>query len=132
VEQRKINPWTWQDQYGFSQAIEVSGGQRVLYCAGQTSTDEDGTTVAPGDMRGQTAKALANLETVLQEAGLGLENVVRLNFYVTDVDRYLREGGQVIGERLGSLGLQPAGTLLQVTRLAFPDLLIEIEATAVG
>ena len=80
MEQRKINPWTWQDQYGFSQAIEVSGGQRVLYCAGQTSTDEDGNTVAAGDMRGQTERALANLETVLQQAGLGLEDVVRLNF----------------------------------------------------
>ena len=132
MEQRKVNPWTWQDQFGFSQAIEVSGGQRVVYCAGQTSTDEDGKTVAPGDMRAQTEKALDNVETVLREAGLGLENVVRLNYYVTDVDRYLREGGQVVGERLGPLGVQPASTLLGVSRLAFPDLLIEIEATAVG
>jgi enamine deaminase RidA (YjgF/YER057c/UK114 family) len=132
VEQRNVNPWAWQDQYGFSQAVEVSNAQRVLYCAGQTSSDEEGKTVAPGNMREQTKRALDNVETVLREAGLGLENVVRLNYYVTDVDRYLREGGQVVGERLGPLGVQPASTLLGVSRLAFPDLLIEIEATAVG
>ena len=132
MEQRKLNPWTWQDQYGFSQAIEVSGAERVLYCAGQTSTGEDGNTVAAGDMRAQTEKALDNLETVLRKAGLGLKNVVRLNFYVTDVDRFFGEGAQVIGERLGPACVQPSGTLLGVTRLAFPDLLIEIEATAVA
>ena len=132
MEQRKVNPWAWQDQFGFSQAIEVSGGQRVVYCAGQTSSDAEGRTVAPGDMRTQTEKALDNVEAVLREAGLGLENVVRLNYYVTDVDRYLREGGPAVGERLGPLGVQPASTLLGVSRLAFPDLLIEIEATAVG
>jgi enamine deaminase RidA (YjgF/YER057c/UK114 family) len=132
VEQRKVNPWTWQDEYGFSQAIEVTGAERVLYCAGQTSTAPDGSTVAPGDMRAQTEKAFDNLETVLEEAGLALENVVRLNYYVTDIDRFFGESAPVIGERLGPAGVQPSGTLLGVTRLAFPDLLIEIEATAVG
>lgn len=132
VEQRKVNPWTWQDQYGFSQAIEVSDTGRVLYCAGQTSVDDDGNTVAAGDMRAQTEKALDNLETVLREAGLGLENIVRLNYYVTDMDRFFGESAPVIGERLGAAGVQPSSTLLGVTRLAFPDLLIEIEATAVG
>ena len=132
MEQRKVNPWTWQDQYGFSQAIEVTGAERVLYCAGQTSTAPDGSTVAPGDMGAQTEKALDNLETVLREAGLGLESVVRLNYYVTDMERFSVEAAPVIGARLGGAGLQPAGTLVGVTRLAFPDLLIEIEAIAVG
>jgi enamine deaminase RidA (YjgF/YER057c/UK114 family) len=80
MDQRKVNPWTWQDQFGFSQAIEVSGAERVLYCAGQTSSDEQGNTVAPSDMGAQAAKALDNLETVLREAGLSLANVVRLNY----------------------------------------------------
>jgi enamine deaminase RidA (YjgF/YER057c/UK114 family) len=131
VDQRKVNPWTWQDQFGFSQAIEVSGAERVLYCAGQTSTGEGGNTVA-GDMGAQAAKALDNIETVLSEAGLSLANVVRLNYYVTDMDRYFEEAAPVIGERLGRAGVQPASTLLGVTRLAFPDLLIELEATAVA
>ncbi len=132
MEQRKVNPWTWQDQFGFSQGVEVTGANRVLYCAGQTSSDDEGNTVHAGDMRAQTQKALDNLETVLREAGMTLANVVRLNTYVTDVDRYLAEAAQVTGERLGAAGIQPSATLLGVTRLAFPDLLIEIEATAVA
>ena len=69
---------------------------------------------------------------MLREAGLGLDSVVRLNYYVTDIERFFVEGAPGIGARLGGAGLQPAGTLLGVTRLAFPGLLIEIEATAVG
>jgi enamine deaminase RidA (YjgF/YER057c/UK114 family) len=52
VEQRKINPWKWQDQYGFSQAIEVSNASRVLYCAGQASVDDTGKPVQVGDIPG--------------------------------------------------------------------------------
>jgi enamine deaminase RidA (YjgF/YER057c/UK114 family) len=131
MEQRKVNPWTWQDQFGFSQAIEATGASRVLYCAGQTSTGPDGATLHPDDMRAQGRAAIDNLETVLREAGMTLANVVRLNYYVTDVDRYLTEAA-AIGERVAAAGVQPAGTLLGVSRLAFPDLLIEIEATAVA
>ena len=132
MKQRNVNPWKWQDQFGFSQAIEVTGAERVLYCAGQTSSDDDGNTVGEGDMRAQTAKALDNVEAVLREAGLELGNVVRLNYYVTDVDRFLRDGSPVVGERLGAAGIRPSSTLLGVERLAFADLLIEIEATAVA
>jgi enamine deaminase RidA (YjgF/YER057c/UK114 family) len=132
VDQRKVNPWAWQDQFGFSQAIEVSGAERALYCAGQTSSDENGATVGGDDMAAQAAKALDNLETVLGEAGLSLANVARLNLYVTDMERFFAEAAPVVGERLGRAGIQPASTLLGVTRLAFPDLLIEIEATAVA
>jgi enamine deaminase RidA (YjgF/YER057c/UK114 family) len=131
MDQRKVNPWTWQDQFGFSQAIDVSGAERVLYCAGQTASDEQGNTVA-GDMGAQAAKALDNLETVLAEAGLSLANVVRLNYYVTNMDRFFEEAAPIVGERLGRAGIQPSSTLLGVTRLAFPDLLIELEATAVA
>lgn len=132
MEHRKVNPWTWQDEYGFSQAVEVSDGERVLYCAGQTSTGADGESLHADDMAAQTGEALDNLETVLREAGMSLTNVVRVNYYVTDVDRYLMEGAAVVGQRLGAAGVQPAGTLLGVARLAFPELLIEIEATAVA
>ena len=130
MEQRKINPWTWQDQFGFSQAVDVSGAERVLYCAGQTSSDADGSTLHAGDMRAQAAQALDNLETVLRGAGMSLADVVRLNSYVTDVDLFFAEGAQVVAERTAAAGIQPAATLLGVTRLAFPDLLIELEATA--
>ena len=132
MEQRKVNPWPWQDQYGFSQAIEVTGVERVLYCAGQTSSDSEGQTLHGDDMGGQCRQAFDNLETVLEQSDMTLANVVRLNYYVTDVDRFFAEGAQVVGERIGRAGVQPAGTLLGVSRLAFPDLLIEIEATAVA
>jgi enamine deaminase RidA (YjgF/YER057c/UK114 family) len=132
VEQRKVNPWRWQDQFGFSQAIEVTGAERILYCAGQTSSDAEAKTLHGDDMAAQARQALDNLETVLREAGMTLANVVRLTYYVTDMDRYFAEGAQAVGERLAAAGIQPASTLLGITRLAFPDLLIEIEATAVG
>jgi enamine deaminase RidA (YjgF/YER057c/UK114 family) len=131
VERRNVNPWTWQDQYGFSQAVDVIGAERVLYCAGQTSSGADGSTLHAGDMRAQTSQALDNLERVLQGAGMSLADVVRLNSYVTDVDLFFAEGAQVLGERTAAAGIQPAATLLGVTRLAFPDLLVELEATAV-
>lgn len=130
VERRNVNPWTWQDQFGFSQAVEVTGHQSTLICAGQTSSDADGKTLHAGDMRGQVAAALDNLETVLREAGYSFSNVVRLNYYTTDIEAFLG-AGDILGERLGAAGIQPASTLLGVTRLAFPDLLFEVEATAV-
>ena len=132
MEQRKVNPWKWQDQYGFSQAIEVTGGERVAYCAGQTSSDSDGETLHGDDMGAQCRQAFDNLETVLEHAGMALANVVRLNYYVTDIDRFFAEGVQIVGERLAGAGIQPAGTLLGVSRLAYTDLLIELEATAVA
>lgn len=129
MEQRKINPWKWQDQYGFSQAIEVSNASRVLYCAGQASVDDNGKPVHAGDMRKQIDQAFRNLETVLQAAGFGLENVVRLNYYTTDVEAFLA-ASDVLGSRLAAAASQPPGTLLGVAKLAFPGLLVEIEATA--
>jgi enamine deaminase RidA (YjgF/YER057c/UK114 family) len=130
VEQRKINPWKWQDQYGFSQGIEVSNASRVLYCAGQASVDGSGKPVHAGDMRKQIEQAFQNLETVLQASGFGLANVVRLNYYTTDVEGFLGASDVVAG-RLTKAASQPSGTLLGVAKLAFPGLMIEIEATAV-
>lgn len=129
MEQRKINPWKWQDQYGFSQGIETTGASRVLYCAGQASVDENGSPVHAGDMRKQVDQAFGNLETVLQAAGYSLANVVRLNYYTTDVDAFLG-ASDVVGQRLSAAGCQPPGTLLGVSKLAFPGLMIEMEATA--
>ena len=130
MEQRKINPWKWQDQYGFSQGIEVTNASRVLYCAGQASVDENGKPVHAGDMRKQIDQAFRNLEAVLEASGFGLANVVRLNYYTTDVDAFL-SASDVVGSRLSAAASQPPGTLLGVSKLAFPGLMIEIEATAV-
>ena len=129
MEQRAINPGTWQDDFDFSQAIEVRGAQQVLYCAGQISADADGNPMHAGDMPAQFHRALDNLETVLSEAGLTLANVVRLNYYVTDIPAFL-EAVPKVGVRLKEAGCKPASTLLGVVRLAEPDWMIEIEATA--
>jgi len=132
MEARAVNPWKWQDDLGFSQAVETSGMQRVLACAGQTSVDANGAPLHPGDMGAQVKQALDNLEAVLEQAGLGLANVVRLNFYTTDVDAFLPASGEIAQRVRAAGGAPPAGTLLGVTRLAFPELLVELEATAVA
>jgi enamine deaminase RidA (YjgF/YER057c/UK114 family) len=130
MERRTVNPWTWQDKFGYVQANEASGVERVLLCAGQTSVDADGQPLHEGDMGAQLGQALDNLEAVLSEAGFELADVVRLNYYVTDVDAFV-EAGEVYGARLAQAGCWPASTLLGVARLAIPSLLVEIEATAV-
>ena len=129
MERRVINPWSWQDQFGFVQANELQGMQRVLICSGQASVDADGRPLHAGDMRAQVSQALDNLETVLQAAGFTLADVVRLNIYTTDVDRML-EAFDVLVSRTGGASGRQSRTLLGVTRLAFPELMVEIEATA--
>jgi 2-iminobutanoate/2-iminopropanoate deaminase len=129
MEQRIINPWKWQDQFGFVQASEISAGLRILYCAGQASVDADGRPAHVGDMRAQINQALDNLETVLAEAGFSLSSVVRLNYYTTNVEQ-LFANWDVVMNRLTQAGCRPGSTLLGVSRLAFPELLVEIEATA--
>src|SRR3712207_9452966 len=83
---RTVNPWTWQDQFTFSQAITVPPPSRWVYCAGQTSVDADGTVLHAGDVGAQLTQSFDNLETVLQQAGSDLTHVVRLSYYTTDVD----------------------------------------------
>jgi enamine deaminase RidA (YjgF/YER057c/UK114 family) len=130
MERRAINPGTWQDQFDFSQAIDVKGAERIVYLAGQVSVDADGFTLHPGDMAAQFHQALDNLETVLAKTGLALSDLVRLDYYVTDVPAFL-EAVPGVGERLKAAQCKPSSTLLGVTRLAQPDWMIEIEATAV-
>jgi enamine deaminase RidA (YjgF/YER057c/UK114 family) len=132
MQSRVVNPWSWQDRFGFVQALEVTQPTRTLYCAGQTSVDEEGRPVHEGDLEAQALQALANLETVLDASGFALADVVRLNTYVTDVDAYRRTAAPAVGARLGQAGCRQAATLLGVARLALPELLIELEATAVG
>lgn len=131
MQTKVIDPWTWQAQYSFVQGREVSRGDRVLYCAGQTSVDDDGNPIHEGDIRAQLARAFDNLETVLDRAGMDLGNVVRLNYYTTDVDGLLG-CFDVVSTRLSGSGTAVASTLLGVERLAIPTLLVELEATAVA
>ena len=124
-----INPWTWQDRVGFVQGHGVNGGGRTIYCAGQTSVDADGDPVHESDMAAQIAQALDNLEAVLRESGSSLSDVVRLNYYTTDVDAFFG-AMDILAARMEEN--RPSSTLLGVTRLAFPEMLVEIEATAMA
>jgi enamine deaminase RidA (YjgF/YER057c/UK114 family) len=129
VEKQVINPWTWQDRFGFVQANRVTGAQQVLYCAGQTSVDGDGNPLHVGQMQEQALQAIDNLETVLREAGSELTDIVRLTTYVTDLDAY-RQAAPAVGRRLAEAGVKQAASLIGVARLALPELLVEVEATA--
>ena len=127
MERTDINPWEWSKAFGFSQAVNVTGASQILLCSGQTATGDDGSPPTTSDMAQQVQQALTNLTTVLGAAGMTMENVVRLTLYTTDVDELLGVYGsaaEFLGDNL------PAMTLIGVMRLAFPELKVEIEATA--
>ncbi|MFI9194019.1 RidA family protein [Streptomyces californicus] len=131
MERTAVNPVTWSVNLGFNQGELVSGQTRTLYIAGQTATDDEGKPRHEGDMAAQLALSIDNLEAVLSEAGMSLANLVRLGVCTTDVDFLLRHYGSLAG-RLGAAGVAPASTVLGVTRLALPGLLVELEGTAVA
>jgi enamine deaminase RidA (YjgF/YER057c/UK114 family) len=128
MERTNVNPWDWSKAFGFSQAVQVSGEGRVLFCAGQTATGPDGSPPTTSDMGEQVTLAFANLATVLGAADMAMDNVVRLTIFTTDIDELLASYGNAVGPLADTL---PAMTLIGVTRLAFPELKVEIEATAV-
>jgi enamine deaminase RidA (YjgF/YER057c/UK114 family) len=131
MERRIINPWTWQDQFGFVQAVEVKNPTRTLVCSGQTPVDANGTVQHAGDMAAQVGLAAANVGTVLEQAGFAWKDVVKLTVYATDIDA-LFTGFAPLAELLGREGCQTAMTVLGVASLAFPGQMIEIEATAMA
>ncbi len=131
VDRTAVNPWPWSVDLGFHQGEVVTGHTRTLYLAGQAATGADGTPRHAGDMAAQLALSLDNLEAVLAEAGMSLTNLVRLNVYATDVDLLFQHYG-VLAARLGAAGVAPPSTMLGVARLALPDLMVELEGTAVA
>jgi enamine deaminase RidA (YjgF/YER057c/UK114 family) len=131
IERTAVNPVPWSLELGFNQGELVSGHTRTLYCSGQTAMDAVGKPQHDGDLPGQLALSLDNVEAVLTEAGMTLANLVRLNVYTTDVDQLFPHYG-VLASRLAAAGAAPATTMLGVTRLAVPGQLVELEATAVA
>lgn len=127
MERTAVNPWPFSVQLGFDQAQLVEGHRRELICSAQDAVDADGNSQHPGDFAAQLGRALDNLEAVLAGADMSLADVVRLNFYTTEVQTLLQHFPIVI-ERFK--GKRFATTLLGVASLAGPDLLVAIEATA--
>lgn len=131
MKRHPVNPRPWSLKYGYNQGEIVENPSRVLYCAGQGAFDTDGHLQHASDMGGQIALALDNLEAVLSESDMALANVVRLVIYTTDVD-LLTKNFYVLAARLRAAGVMPPQTLLGVARLGFPEMMVELEATAVS
>jgi enamine deaminase RidA (YjgF/YER057c/UK114 family) len=115
---------------GFDQAQLIEGHRRQLVCSGQDAVDADGNPQHPGDMGAQLEMALDNLEGVLSAADMTFANVVRLNVYTTDFDEFVKYWGH-LKDRFGGSDDRFTTSLLGVTRLFTPQLLVLLEATAV-
>lgn len=115
-------------QYSYSQGIAVESPKKIVFVAGQVSLDKQGNLVAKDDIDRQTEQAFRNVELVLREAGCSFDDIVKLTVYLKREEDFFK----VTEARKKILGKNfPASTLVQVRSLAYPDLLVEVEAIAV-
>jgi 2-iminobutanoate/2-iminopropanoate deaminase len=127
----KIEPYAAKTEFdppGYAQAVKVSGAQTILYIAGQVAYDEKGGCAHVGDFKGQARATLRALKAQVEAGGGTMQNVVKINTYVTDIRHradYAAVREEFFGKKL------PASTMVGVTALAQPEFLIEIEAIAV-
>jgi len=112
---------------GYSHAVQAGG---LLFVSGQVAFDEAGAIVGVGDMQAQTRQALRNLGAVLEAAGATFADVVKLTYFVRDIDAIAAI--RAARNEFIDTANPPASTLVEVSRLFVPDLLIEIEAVAVA
>jgi enamine deaminase RidA (YjgF/YER057c/UK114 family) len=129
MEKIVINPWTWQDELSYVQAVEVKEVKGTLYCAGQAAVHADGTS-SNADMRTQLGLAIQNLETVISEAGYECGNIVRLTVYTTSSEEFIKNCFDIFRAFVAKHGMKQAVTLLQVVALN-ETLNVELEATVV-
>jgi len=116
----------WEPKVGYARAVQVGD---VIHVSGTTGTDPTGKVLAPGDAYGQTVQTIRNIENALKRLGLSLEHVVRTRIYLTQIDRW-EEVAKAHAEFFGEI--HPATSLVGVSRLVDPEMLVEIEAEAVA
>jgi enamine deaminase RidA (YjgF/YER057c/UK114 family) len=112
----------------YSQAVKITEGKAMLYIAGQVAYDKEGAPAHRGDIKGQAREAFRSIKALVEAQGGTLDNVVKINTYVTDI-RFRADIVPVREEFFGKKG--PASTLVTVAALAQPEWLIEVEAIAV-
>jgi enamine deaminase RidA (YjgF/YER057c/UK114 family) len=122
--QKYLSGVKWEQVVGYSRAVRV--GERI-YVTGTTATGENGEIVGAGDAYAQAVQTIKNIEKALKALGASLENVVRTRMFVTDISRW-EEYGRAHGEFFQKI--MPATTMVEVSRLIDPQMLIEIEADA--
>jgi enamine deaminase RidA (YjgF/YER057c/UK114 family) len=115
----------WEPLVGYSRAVRV-GNQ--IYVTGTTATNAEGRVVGAGDAYAQAVQVLSNIAAVLERAGATMKDVVRTRMFVTDISRW-QEIGRAHAEVFGEI--RPAATMVEVTRLIDPEMLVEIEVDAV-
>ncbi|PTT42052.1 RidA family protein [Chryseobacterium sp. HMWF028] len=128
MEKRTVNPWKWQNERSYSQAVEVKNVESTLYCSGQAAIDPDGTS-SDKDMKSQLEQAIANLEEVISSAGYECKSIVRLNIYTTSAEE-LWPYFSILQKWIAHHKIQQALTMLEVNGL-FETLKVELEATVV-
>lgn len=128
MEKRIVNPWTWQNERSYSQAVEVKNVESTLYCSGQAAIDPEGIS-SDKDMKSQLEQAIANLEEVISRAGYECRGIVRLNVYTTSAAE-LWPYFPILQEWIARNQVEQSLTMLEVNGL-FETLKIELEATVV-
>ncbi|MGH9439358.1 MAG: RidA family protein [Terriglobia bacterium] len=126
IKRNKIFSGTpWEPLAGYARAVQAGD---VVYVSGTTGVDPSGKVLAPGDAYGQTIQAIRNIESALQRLGLGLEHVVQTRIYITQIERW-KDVAKAHAELFGEI--HPATSLVGVQGLIDPEMMVEIEATAV-